>query len=148
MKFLTIALIICTFLQSTIVSVDLVMLILLSRAYLTHDKTTLYLAFLFGLLVSLLSGTTLGVHSFIYLVVAEVARTASKIQVANSLIVLLPLMVVAIVFNHAISSYALNLSIQLWPLSAIETVVSIPVFFIVKIWEERFVVNKDIKLRI
>lgn len=148
MRFLVIILILCAFLQTTLVSTNLILLILLCRSYITNDKSNLYLALFFGILVSHLSGTTLGVQSVVYLIVVELARILGKMRVSNSLLIIVPLVILSTIFNSSALSYFLHASIQLWPNVAIETSLSLPIFFLIKLWEERFVVKPDIKLRI
>lgn len=148
MRTLIFILILSSFLQSTIFALDLVLLILLSRSFIVSDKSSFYLAFFFGLLVSHLSGTTLGVQSLVYLLVVQIARIFSRMHVASSLLTIIPLTILAVIFNTSVLAFVSESSLYFWPKIAVETVLALPVFLLVKLWEERFVVRKEIKLRV
>lgn len=148
MKTLIIILILCAFLQTTILPIDLVLLVLIFRSYLVSDKSNLYLAFFFGLLISHLSGTPLGIQSVVYLLIVEIVRVISRIPALNSIITIIPITFVALTFNSVVLAVVNGSSIQLWPEILLESIAALPVYLLIKFWEERFVIRPEIKLRI
>lgn len=147
MKTLIIILILASFLQTTILPIDLVLLVLIFRSYLVSDESNLYLAFFFGLLVSHLSGTTLGVQSLVYLTLVQIVRIISSIPALNSIITIIPITFIGLTFNSAALSIINGSSIQLWPKILLESIAALPVYLLIRFWEERFVIRSEIKLR-
>ena len=148
MKTLIIILILCAFLQTTILPIDLVLPALIFRSYIVSDKSNLYLAFFFGLLVAHLSGTNLGVQSLIYLLIVELIRVISRIPALNTILTIIPITFLALTFNSVVLAIFNGSSIQLWPEILLESVAALPVYLLIRFWEERFVVRPEIKLKI
>ena len=140
MKTLIFLLVILAFVQTTILPLDLVLLILICRSYLKTDQANLYLAFGFGLLISFLNLSTLGLLSIIYLIIVQLTQTLSKSPLAGRLILIIPIsFAFLLVYHH---------SLQIFPKVIIESLLSLPILYFVKLWEERFMVSKEIKLRL
>lgn len=148
MKILALILVIAAFIQSTILPIDLVLIILIVRSLLLAEKTNLYLAFALGLLVSHLSFNTLGFISILYLILVELIHMLTKSPISRHILVVVPLVLILSSINTIAISLLLHQSIQLWPKVFIESLLSLPIFFLIKIWEERFVIRKEIKLRV
>lgn len=136
MKTLIIILIIVSFLQTTIWPLDLALVILISRAYLRAQKSNLYLAFFLGLLISHLTLSPIGVKSMVYLAVVQIIQVLSKSRLAGHPFLVVPLTFIVILADSGLSA-------AIWA-----GFVSLPVFYSLKIWEERFIPTKEIKLRI
>lgn len=147
MKFLILLLIIISFLQTTIFPMDLVLLILVLRAYIVSKQQDLYLAFGFGILVSHLTLIPLGVHSIIYLLGILLAHASHNSRLSQHILTVLPLVLTVLLVDEVVTSKFLHQSLQIWPQVILISLLSLPGFWLIKYWEERFVV-KDIKLRI
>lgn len=147
MKTLIFILVIASFLQSTILPIDLVLLILLCRSYLQPDKSNLLLAFAFGLLDSHLTLNTIGFHSLIYLTLVGLTETLSKSRLAGNPILIIPLSFILISIYQITQSIITSQLIQLFPKSLLEAFISFPILYLIRLWEERFIVRKGIKLR-
>ncbi|MBI2020789.1 rod shape-determining protein MreD [Candidatus Daviesbacteria bacterium] len=148
MKTLIIILNIAAFLQTTILPLNLVAIILICRSYIRSDRTNLFLAFFFGLLTSHLSLRPLGFDSLIYLLIILIVQLVATSRLSQHPFWILPISFSALFLNLIAFQLVSHQSIQLFPQILIETVLSIPIFYVIKIWEERFIVRKDIKLRI
>lgn len=149
MKTLIAILIVISFLQSTIIPLDLVLIILICRGFLKEEKENFYLAFSFGLLVAFLGGHFLGIQSVVYLGIIFFTHLISKTQFSRkNLNLVIFLSFVNLVLNTVIISLFINVSIQLFPKVILETIFCVPIFYLLRIWEERFVPKKDIKLRV
>ncbi|MBI2196849.1 hypothetical protein HYU45_04565 [Candidatus Daviesbacteria bacterium] len=147
MKTLIITLIVAAFLQTTILPIDLCLLILICRAYIKSDKSNLYLAFAFGLLTAHLNLSALGLQSLIYLSIVQVTQMLSKIRLAGNPLLIVPITAVFLSLNQVINSLLRH---SVWEFSGVILVsfLSLPTLYIIRFWEERFIVRKEIKLRI
>ncbi|TSC66768.1 MAG: Uncharacterized protein CEO21_41 [Microgenomates group bacterium Gr01-1014_80] len=148
MKTLIVVLILLSFLQATLIPFDLVLIFLILRAYETPGKENFNLAFGFGLLVSYLENSPLGVYSLIYLGLILAAYLYKKTPISSNLLFGLPLIVMVLSINSISASLLFSSSVQLFPKVFYETLIAIPVYFIVKVWEERFVLKNEVKLRV
>ncbi|MBI2601012.1 hypothetical protein HYW42_03600 [Candidatus Daviesbacteria bacterium] len=147
MKTLLALLIIVAFLQTTILPFDLVVVILILRSVVKADQLNLYLGFGMGLLVSHLSAIPIGVDSIIYLVLIQITRSFAKSQFSENIFLFLPLAVVLLIISNVSKALIFNQSISLWPEVATQILLAIPVYYALKLWEERFIFKKEIKLR-
>lgn len=147
MKTLIAILILLSFLQTSIIPVNLVLIILVLRAYIRVDKSNLMLAFFFGLLVALLSHTNLGLTALIYLILVNITHLLSKSPLSKNIFSVAPIILVSSVILELFSSVSVNQTPIFWPKTLIDGVLSLPLYLGLKIWEERFVVRTNIKLK-
>lgn len=147
MKLLVTFLIILAFLQTTIIPIDLVVIILILRSYVKNDQANLYLAFGIGLLVAHLSASTLGLQSLIYLLLVQIARSFANSRFSENILIFLPVTALLLIMNNFFTAYASNKSVDLWPEILIEVLLSIPLYYLIKAWEERFTFKREIKLK-
>ncbi len=147
MKTLIVILIIISFVQSTILPIDLVLIILLCRAYIRTDNANLYLTFGFGLLSAHLNLQNLGFISLVYLTLVELTQIISKSRLAGNALLIVPISFVGLTFNASLISLFNHESILLFPKIFLASLISLPLFYLVRIWEERFIVKGDIKLK-
>ncbi len=148
MKTLILVLIITSFIQSTILSLELVLIVLICRSFRSSNKANLFLAFGFGLLNSHLNLVPLGLNSILYLIIVAIAEVLSRSRFTGNLFLIIPLTTILLTVFHISSSFFLRESLQLFPNILIEGIISLPIFFLVRLWEERFTVRKDIRLKI
>lgn len=139
MKTLIVILIIASFLQTTILPIDLVLLILICRAYIKLGKSNLYLASVFGLLISHLNLGIWGLQSITFLTIIQATQMLSKSRLAGNPLLIIPISL----FLLSINQMAFN-----FPKLFIEAFLALPILYIVRLWEERFVVQKGIKLKV
>lgn len=147
MKTLIIILIIASFLQTTIIPIDLVLLILICRAYVRTDKDNLYLGFAFGLLTSHLGLTGLGFQSLIYLVSIQTTQILSKSGLAGNPLLIIPVSLVFLSLNQTVN-FLVNQQMLEFSNIIIASFLSLPAVYLIRVWEERFIVRKEIKLRV
>lgn len=148
MKTLIVVLILLSFLQATLVPFDLVLIFLILRSYISPGKENLYLGFALGLLISYLANLPLGIYSLVYLTLIQATYLYRKTPFSNSIFLSLPLIIIALSISSLVISLTIHASLQLWPKVLQEILVAIPVYFILKIWEERFVLRPETKLRV
>lgn len=148
MKTLIAILTILSFLQTTIIPLDLVLIILICRAYLKNEESNLYLAFGFGLLISFLQLTPLGLLSIIYLTIIQFTQLSTRFPLIRRSFLIVPLSLALLSLNQFANYIFFHQSLQLFPRVAIEAFLAWPILFLIKLWEERFVVRKEVKLKI
>ena len=148
MKTLIFVLIISSLLQSTILAIVLVLIILICRSYIRPDRANLLLAFGFGLLNAHLSLTTMGIQSLIYLTLVLMTQSLSKTRLAGNSLLIVPLSLFLLSINQMLMALFLHHSVQLFPKVFIEVTLSLPILFLIRFWEERFIIRKEIKLRV
>lgn len=148
MKTIIIILIIAAFLQTTILPLDLVLIILICRAYVRDEKANLYLAFLIGLLISHLNLTPMGLQSILNLVFVQITQMLSKSRLAGNSFIIVPLSFTFLLTNEVMNSLILHQTLQIFPKVLIESILALPALYILKLWEERFIARGDIKLKI
>lgn len=146
MNLLIAVLLLISFLESTILSFDLVLVILITRSFIVAQKSNYFLAFFFGLLASLLSGYPLGLLSLIYLLAVIVSHIIKTTDIVAYWIVVIPLTFLLLFFEQFILQL-LNISNFDFSFLFVPAILVLPIYFIVRFWEERFVVSKDIKLK-
>lgn len=134
------------FLEGTILPFDLVLVILIARSFIVTEKSNYYLAFFFGLLTSLLLGYPLGLLSLIYLFSVQVSHVIKTTNLATYWIVVLPL-TFFLLFLEQLILKLLNISNLSLPFLLIPAILVLPIYFITRFWEERFIVSKEIKLK-
>ncbi len=147
MKTLIVILIIASFLQTTILPIDLVLLILICRAYIKSDKSNLYLAFAFGLFLSFLSLANFGLESVIFLVVIQATQMLSKSRLAGNPLLVIPVSLFFLTLNQLIN-FPFNFQTLHFLKLFLEAILALPMLYLVRLWEERFVVQKGIKLKV
>lgn len=148
MKTLIVVLILAAFLQATILPISLVLIILICRAYIRRDKTNLFLAFSFGMLTSHLSIRPIGFDSITFLLTVLITQLLARTRLSQHPLWIVPISFIMLSLNFVVLSLISGSSIQLFPKALVETALSLPIFYSLRIWEERFIVRKEIKLRV
>ncbi len=148
MKALLTILIILSFLQATILPLNLVLIILLCRSFIKKDKNNLYLCFFLGLLVSHLTLMPLGLLSIIYLIFILITQLLSSSKYTSSSLLILPIVAFCLLVNNFLISMFTNQPFMINTIILIEILLALPIFYLVRLWEERFIVRRDIKLKV
>lgn len=148
MKALIIFLIIISFLQTTILPVNLGLIVLICRSYIRNDPYNLILAFAFGVLLSHLTLTTFGVYSLLFIFIIQFVKAVSKTRFAANPLFIIPLAFLGIYITDFITSFIYGLNFIFDPWIFIHAIFALPIFYIVRLWEERYIVRKEIKLKV
>lgn len=141
------SLILISFIQAALLPVNLVLIILLVHSFICGGKEDLILGFSFGLLLSLLLGYPLGSLSFIYLILVVLVHLLQKTRFASYWIIIWPLVSILLLVSHLFEilffSTYLNLVVFI-P----EVILIMPIYFIFRFLDERFIPQKEIRLKI
>lgn len=147
MKALIFILLISTFLQTTIWSLELTLIIILIRAAIKPEKENLYLSFGFGLLLAHLLLLPWGSLSLLYLIlVAAVSLIFKRWHLEHPLILILLVLSGILVDALVVSALIKSWDISFFKLLS-EFLLILPIYIMVKFLEERFTVKSEIKLK-
>ncbi|MCL5784727.1 MAG: hypothetical protein M1142_05235 [Patescibacteria group bacterium] len=142
-----IVLLFLSFLQGAWLPVNLVVIVIVCRSFIVEEKANYYLAFAFGLLLSLLLGHNLGTLSLTYLILVKLTHFIRKTEFASHWLVILPLLFISLIIDQLaqsnIFSYQINFG-AIFP----GMIFALPAYFIVRIWEERFIPKAGIRLKV
>lgn len=147
MKTLIIVLIIASFIQTTILPLDLVLVILICRAYIKSNQSNLYLSFAFGILISHLNLANLGFQSIVSLLIVQATQMLSKARLAGNPFLIMPVAFVFLSLSQLTSSLIGYQTLSL-PKLLLEAFMALPTLYLVRLWEERFIVRREIKLKV
>jgi cell shape-determining protein MreD len=147
MRILIIILIFLSFLQTTIIPLNLVLIVLISRSFIKVERENLYLAFCFGLFLSFLSLNPIGVLSILYLIIIQAIYLISKTRFANLILMILPVSFLMYLIIYTIRFVLQGQTFYFSFNILAETMLTLPTYLVLRYWEERFVVKKEIKLR-
>lgn len=146
MKTFLLIIILCSFLQSAFLGINLVLVFIIGRSLATNDKNNLYLAFIGGITLSFLMQVNLGYWPLILLIVSKITSSAKFLPLSlNPLMILLVGGAqIALVSGGNMLIYGSEFKV----LNIIlEAVFVIAAFYLTKAWDERFVAKREIKLK-
>ncbi len=147
MKYLIIVLILLSFLQTTILPINLVLLLILCRAFLVDEKVNFYLAFSFGLLLSFLTNSPLGLMSLVFLTGVVLVSILKRSPVLATLISILITVGLLLGLYQLVDGLIYKQQFS-WIVFFAQLVLIIPVYIGLSLWEERFVVKSQVKLKL
>lgn len=146
MKFLLV-LILAAFVQTSFLPINLCLILIIARVLIVTDKYNLLTAFIAGLLISFLSLTNLSFYTLIFLFVTKLAQIYKSSRLSSNIITIGGFSLFIFLLNglleKAILGITFKLSLVLW-----ELVVLILTYLIMLFWEERFIANKPLRLKI
>lgn len=146
MKTLIVVLILLSFLQATLIPLDLVLIFLILRSYIVPEKENLYLGFSFGLFISFLQNSPLGVYSLIFILILQIVQVIKSFPLINPWVIF-PILFISLVAYSVLIALFFHQTISFTKI-LIEIIVALPIYILISFWEERFIVKKEIKLRV
>jgi cell shape-determining protein MreD len=147
MKTFIVALIIAALFQTSFLPISLVLLLLISRSLILSEKSNLYLGFFFGLLIGVLSSINAGFYSLFFLIIIELVSLIKKTPFTANFLLIIPIAFASLLFLALGQRLFLGETINFWPI-LLGTILSVPIYLIVRFWEERFVVAPPVKLKL
>jgi len=140
-----------TFFQGALLPVNLVLMVILVKSFVTNSPSNYWLAFLFGLLVSLLSGYPLGLVSILYLIFVAVVYIVKQVEFSSHWLLTFALIFILLTANRIVLDLFTGASFGSGVNSGVmlaEAVLILPVLFLVRLWEERFIPPSAIRLKV
>lgn len=147
MRLFIISLIIAAFLQSAFLPLNLVLCLIIARSFVAEYKSNLYASFLAGLLLGLLTASNIGFWGIVFLTVSKLVHVLRNLPYFNSGKLFLLFAFLIITSVSFISQFFTNDQFN-WIKIVVETFICLPLYFFIRIWEERFVVREDVRLKI
>jgi hypothetical protein len=146
MKIYLLIIIIFCFLQASFVGVNLCLILLVARSFLADDKSNLYMGFLAGIFLGVLTTENMGFIALSFLLSIKFMNLLKRLPISeNSLIVIPYSLLVITLFNFTFSF--INKETLNFSLIIIETILVLPTYLILRTWEDNFTFQKDIKLK-
>lgn len=108
----------------------------------------LFLALSFGLLLSHLNLHPLGLESAIFLTLVQITQMLKKSPLSGNALLIVPLCLILLSMSGILTAIFTQKSFPLMPKLLIESLLSLPIFYLLRLWEERFIVRKEIKLKV
>lgn len=143
MKTIIIILIFLAFIQVSILPLNLGLMLILSRAFIRQDNFNFWLAFFFGLLLSHLEHLPLGPLSLLFVCLVEIVYFWSKTAFSKNTLTVLPTVALSLLLVEILAAIS-----KIWPNILVEVALILPVYLLVRFWEERFIVRKEFKLKV
>lgn len=133
--------------QTSFLPVNLCLLVIIAKSFASYDKENYYLAFFTGIMLGILSPVNLGFWALVFLIVVYLTHLARKLPITANNLTILPVSFVIILTVTLLESIILKQKINI-RIIFIDTMLMLPLFIFVKIWEERFVVKDELKLKL
>lgn len=147
MKTLFLWIILFAFLQSSVISLNLVLVVLIARSLAVDNGANLLLAFFGGLILSFLTQTNLGYWPLFLLFIVKIGLLTGKLPVSFNPLVIFLSGSVLVFFAALINKLFLHQDFQFLKL-VFEAVLVVPAYFLIRIWEERFVPKSELRLKL
>jgi hypothetical protein len=146
MKTLLLLITLFAFLQSAFLPVNLVMVILVARALVVPDRENLFLAFFGGIILSFLTQVNLGYFPLIFILVVKLGEFIKTFPVSFNIFMIFLSGSVLIAIVGGLNMLFISQNMSLYT-HLVEAILVVPFYFVIKLWEERFVVKSHMKLR-
>lgn len=135
------------FIQATLLTWEVVMIVLILRSFLLSGVVNYYLAFALGLLLSLLLGYPLGSLSLLYLGIVAVVYFFKKARFASHWLAMVVMSAILLLAYHLALNFLLSVSFR-WSSYLVEAVLIVPAYLAVRLLEEKFVPATQMKLKV
>ncbi len=147
MKIFLLVLILFAFLQSAFLPVNLILICLIARSLLIQDSSNYYLAFFGGLILSFLTQDNMGYWPLILLLTVKICYMISKLPISLTPFTVTLWAGIIIFSLEFLNMIFMHTNFEFVP-ALIETLLIIPAFYLIRVWEGRFIVKRNIKLKI
>lgn len=141
--FLTLA----AFLQSSFLGVNLVLLLIAARSLILKDQDNYLIAFISGIILGILLTQNLGFWALVFLLVVKLIQLIKELPFTSNIVTVLPIGFLVVLISSFLEQLFFKQSINFTKI-IIETLVFLPIYILIKIWEERFVVKPVFKLKL
>ena len=147
MKIFILLLLIAIFLQTSFVPLNLVLILMISRAFIVEDIANYYIAFFAGLFLGIMSIYNIGFWPLVLLIVVKLLNLSKKLPLSKNAFTI---GLVALIIVSGVSFLEAKIYHQTfeWAKVLIESIITIPLVYLMRIWEHRYVVKPELKLKI
>jgi hypothetical protein len=136
-----------TLLQTSFVPLNLCLILLICRSYASHQRSNYYLALAGGLYLGILSAANLGFWPIVMLMVVLLMHIIRLLPITARYLTVIPVTLVVVLAVSWIENFFLKTPL-IWWYPVISAMIALPVYIVVREWEDRFVAKPGIKLRV
>jgi len=147
MIFYLVLIAVAALIQTTLTGVNLCLLIVLVAALLRRDSTALYISFIGGLWLGILSSTNLGFYPLLFLLVTQITRLFRVLPISTHVLFMFPLVVVITVVAKLAGGAFIQQSIN-WTNLPIQVVAFYLIYYFAVFFEDRFFGRTDLRLKL
>lgn len=147
MKTFIVILIISALIQTSFLPLNLCLLLIVCRSIVVTERLNYYLAFMVGILVGILGSQNMGEWALIYIGTVWLSTLSKRLPVSHNLVTVIPILLIVIGIANFAEQFLFNTSIE-YSKMIMEMILSLPIFLLVKFWEERFTVKAGIRLKL
>jgi cell shape-determining protein MreD len=147
MRLSIVFLILAAFLQTTSVPVNLCLIFIICKTLAVPEKENYFLAFMAGITLGFLSSVNLGFWPLIFCTTVFILNLLRKLPLVSNTFIIIP---VTLIFTFAVSLLEKSVNGTTWDINLIiaSGLLSLPVYFAIKVWDQRFLPSPNIKLKI
>jgi hypothetical protein len=147
MRLLIITLLIISFIQSSITTVDIVVVLLVAKAFRNPELTDYWLAFGFGMLISFLAGQILGLMSIYYLIVVFLSHIVARSRLSNNWLIIIPV-AFGFFLVKEYADYLVSADSLSWRNVIVQLLLVIPTYIGLLFLDERVIGRSESRLKI
>ncbi len=147
MRYFIFLLLLSAFLQTAFLQINLCLILIICRSYAIEEKENYYLAFATGIFIAILSTSNLGFWTLIFLLFVKVIHAVRKVPVTARGVSIIPVSFVLLSLSAGLEYLVFKVSFSFTSV-LISALLSLPIYFLIKLWEDRFIVKPELKLKI
>lgn len=147
MKVFLLFIVLFAFLQSAVITLNLVLVILAARSLVLSDRSNLIIAFFGGLMLSFLTQTNLGYWPLVLILIVKLGELLRRLPVSFNILTVFVAGSLQVLVVVLLNKLFLGDRIEIYP-HLLEAILVVPSYYLIKMWEERFVAKSAIKLRV
>lgn len=147
MRLFIFLLLLSAFLQTSFLQINLCLILLISRSFAYEESENYYAALFGGLLLGFLSTANLGFWPIVFLLVVKLAHLIRRLPITANFLTVIPASLLIILVSSYVESLSYKTTIN-FVLIVLEAVLALPIYLLIRYWEERFVVKPELKLKI
>jgi cell shape-determining protein MreD len=135
------------FVQTSFVPLNLCLILLICRSYASPQKSNYYLALIAGILLGILTAFNIGFYALIFVITVFLMHSLRQLPITGKFITIFPATLTALIVVMWIENLVYHLPHNWWyPMWG--SILALPIFFVIREWEDRFIVKTGIKLRV
>ena len=146
MKLFIFLLLIAAFLQTSFISLNLCLIILICRSYAIHQKENYYLALFSGIFLGILSSANLGFWPLIMIGTVFIIHAIRLLPITGRVLTIVPVALLVLFSASGLEKLLLNTTFVWWQ-PILSAIIALPIFIVVREWEERLITKPGIKLK-
>lgn len=147
MRLFIILFLLSAFIQTSFLHLNIALILIICRSFISEDSDNYFIAFFLGLILGILSAQNIGFWPAVFLVSVKIIHLLKKLPISSHFLIILPATLMIATLAAYLEKVFLGGSINYLKI-IIETVISLPVYLMIRFWEERFVVRPEVKLKI